>query len=538
MLPDVNRGMSRKPLVAIMVLLALCLSFYAYVYAEKRIDRANDSRHLSFEHADALRHSSDDLTRMVRTYVVTGDPVYRQAYQDIIDIREGRMLAPEGYDAAYWDVALAGGEAPRLEQGAGIPLMEQVRQAGVTAEELAQLTEAKAHSDALTTRELEAMHLAETGGEAGRAQAVSMLHDATYHRAKAAIMGPINRFYQLMDARTLAEVHEAERTAVVFRLIFVAFTLAAALLLWRTHRELRAILGGTAAQVHAAITRIGRGELGAPVTARPVPPGSVLDGLDEMLGKLRDIEAARRRAADELGRKNDALARSNAELEAFAYVASHDLREPLRNVTSFSTLLARRLEGRLSEEEHELLKIVTDAAMRMDSLVRDLLEVSRVGRTDQEFHPVPIAEVVGQALDSLRIQIQGADAVVEVPADLPVVVGNAEELYRVFMNLVGNALKYRRTARPVIKIRCLPENGTGWRFEIEDNGIGIENGQGYEERIFRLFQRLHQRDEHGGGTGIGLPICRKIVNRHGGQIWAQSPGPGLGTTIVFTLPRT
>lgn len=256
---------------------------------------------------------------------------------------------------------------------------------------------------------------------------------------------------------------------------------------------------------------------------------------ERLLVLVRDI-TERKLAEKALQEKNWALERSNAQLEAFAYVASHDLREPLRNVTAFSALLARRLKDRLRSDEVEILDILVDGASRMDALVRDLLEVSRVGRGDQPFAPVDLAEVVSLACDSLRMQIQSVGARVEVPPALPVLTGNAAELTRVFMNLLANALKYRGPAPPVIAIRCTPESGGEWRIEVRDNGIGIERGQGYEERIFGLFQRLHRRAEYGGGTGIGLTICRKIVDHHGGRIRVESDGPGRGTTVIIILP--
>ncbi len=262
------------------------------------------------------------------------------------------------------------------------------------------------------------------------------------------------------------------------------------------------------------------------------PPG----GRPYVLGFHTDITQAKAVEA-QLRDKNQALERSNADLEAYAYVASHDLREPLRNITSFSTLLNRRLQGRLNTEEQEFIKIVTDAANRMDCLVRDLLEVSRVGRSERDMHPVSLSDLAMAARDSLRSQMETANATIEIASRLPLVMGNDEELYRVLLNLFGNALKYHG-ARPVrITVDCRTDGPELWRIIVADNGIGIEQGKGYEERIFGLFQRLHQRDEYGGGTGIGLPICRKIVHRHGGRIWAESDGPDRGTRIVFTLPK-
>jgi light-regulated signal transduction histidine kinase (bacteriophytochrome) len=254
------------------------------------------------------------------------------------------------------------------------------------------------------------------------------------------------------------------------------------------------------------------------------------------LGFHTDITLAKT-VEEELRDKNQALQRSNAELEAFAYVASHDLREPLRNVTSFSTLLARSLEGKLNDDERDYIKIVTDAANRMDSLVRDLLEVSRVGRSERAMVPVPLNELAESARNGLRSQMQAADARIEIASPLPMVMGNDDELYRVLLNLLGNALKYHGPEPVRIVLDCRADGPEMWRFTVADNGIGLETGKGYEERIFGLFQRLHQRDEYGGGTGIGLPVCRKIIERHGGRIWAESEGQGLGTRIVFTLPK-
>ncbi len=259
-------------------------------------------------------------------------------------------------------------------------------------------------------------------------------------------------------------------------------------------------------------------------------------GASYTLGFHSDITQAKLVEA-ELRDKNQALERSNADLEAYAYVASHDLREPLRNITSFSTLLSRRLEGRLQDEEREFVKIVTDAANRMDCLVRDLLEVSRVGRSGQEMQPVSLTILAVSAQDSLRTQIEAAHASIEIRDPLPQIMGNGEELYRVFLNLFVNAMKYHGPDPVHICVECQSDGPELWRITVTDNGIGLEPGKGYEERIFGLFQRLHQRDQYGGGTGIGLPICRKIIQRHGGRIWAESDGPGRGTRFLITLPR-
>jgi PAS domain S-box-containing protein len=258
--------------------------------------------------------------------------------------------------------------------------------------------------------------------------------------------------------------------------------------------------------------------------------------IDHFVALVQDI-TDRKRFEDELTKKNEALERSNAELESYAYVASHDLREPLRNITTFTAMLGRSLEGRLENDDREFLKIITDAAKRMNSLVLDLLEVSRVGRSEQAMRPVALYEVITKAQDSLKAHIEATNTTIEISSDLPMINCNQEEFYRVFLNLFTNAMKYHSDRPPMIEITCQSEGMTSWRLQIKDNGIGIEAGYGYEERVFGLFQRLHQRDEFGGGTGIGLPICRKIINRHNGRIWVESEGLGKGTSVFITLPK-
>ena len=261
------------------------------------------------------------------------------------------------------------------------------------------------------------------------------------------------------------------------------------------------------------------------------PDGSPIKGV----GTVQDI-SDRKEAERVLQEKNAALERSNADLESFAYVASHDLREPLRNVTAYSTLLERRLAGRLGDDEREFLKFVHDGAMRMDALVRDLLEFSRVGRTGEPPVAVSLDKVVANACRSLTAAIKEADGKIDIPPDLPRVMARPDDLERVLTNILGNALKYRSPeVPPRIEIGCIPD-GAMWRLSIRDNGIGIQPGQGYEDRIFRLFQRLHQKHEYNGGTGIGLAVCKKIVEHHGGRIWVESAGVGQGSTFHLTLP--
>ena len=247
---------------------------------------------------------------------------------------------------------------------------------------------------------------------------------------------------------------------------------------------------------------------------------------------IAEISAAENLLRD----KNKALETSNAELEYFAYVASHDLREPLRNVTAYSTLLGKRLQGRLSDEEQEFLHFIHQGGLRMDGLVRDLLDFARVGRHGDPMTALDMEESVFMATNNLRLQIAECNATVSAKPPLPRLKGWSRELTSLLQNLIANALKYRRPDHPPeITLSCQRE-GAFWHFQLSDNGIGLAQGQGYEERIFKLFQRLHQQEQFGGGTGVGLALCKRVVEHHGGQIWVHSDGTDQGCTFHFTLP--
>ena len=232
----------------------------------------------------------------------------------------------------------------------------------------------------------------------------------------------------------------------------------------------------------------------------------------------------------ELAERANELARSNAELERFAYVASHDLQEPLRMVGSFTQLLAKRYRGRLDSDADEFIGFVVDGVNRMQSLITDLLEYSRVGRTTKPFGPADLDDALARALANLRGAVQESGALIE-QAPLPRVWGDSTQLLRLFQNLIGNAIKFRSTDSPRVKISA-ESVGDHWVISVRDNGIGIDPG--YFERIFVLFQRLHDRSRY-PGTGIGLAVCKKIVELHGGTIWLESQ-PGQGACFRFTMP--
>jgi PAS domain S-box-containing protein len=256
-----------------------------------------------------------------------------------------------------------------------------------------------------------------------------------------------------------------------------------------------------------------------------------------MIGIIHDI-TEQRAAAAELRRKtleleeiNKELHRSNAELEQFAYVASHDLQEPLRMVASYCQLLQRRYKEKLGADADEFIGYAIDGSRRMQQLINDLLSYSRVGRKGSDFETLDFSEVINEALRNLHVAIAESGATIEI-ANMPKIVGARLLLTQLIQNLVGNAIKFHRDGvSPIVHVTASREEAS-WHIAVEDNGIGIE--QNYLDRVFLIFQRLHERDKY-AGTGIGLAIAKKVIEYHSGRIWIEST-PGQGSRFHFTLP--
>jgi len=246
---------------------------------------------------------------------------------------------------------------------------------------------------------------------------------------------------------------------------------------------------------------------------------------------LRDF-AERERLVDALASRGAALARSNRELEQFAYIASHDLQEPLRMVGSYTQLLEQRYGPQLDDDAREFLRYAREGANRMRDLIDALLSYSRIDTRAQAFRPVSMEKVLDVALTNLRASVEAANATITRSA-LPDIEGDPVQLGQVLQNLIGNAIKFRGPNPPHIWVSA-ERRGAVWQFAVRDDGIGI--APEYQDRVFIIFQRLHSREEY-PGTGIGLAVCKKVVERHGGRLWVESTGtPGQGSTFYFTVP--
>lgn len=353
---------------------------------------------------------------------------------------------------------------------------------------------------------------------------------AAFDAARASV-ATLRRDLDGMRREAVADLERATDVTraclIIAGLLFVLSTLA----VWLT---LRRAVGVPLAHLAVASRRVAAGEHDLEIT----PDGS--KDVRELTG---DIEAMRGQIVRELAALEEAraqlelqaadLRRSNEELEQFAYVASHDLQEPLRKVASFCQMLERRYGGQFDERGQQYIDFAVDGAKRMQILINDLLAFSRVGRVGIEaFQEVDLGDALDEALENLSTAIEEAGAQVEIEGELPCVRGDAALLAGVFQNLIGNAIKFRGDDPPRVTVTTTPDGDGGWRIEVVDNGIGIEPE--YADRIFVIFQRLHAKDDY-PGTGIGLAMTRKIIEYHRGRIWLE-PGSGPGARFAFTLP--
>jgi signal transduction histidine kinase len=334
----------------------------------------------------------------------------------------------------------------------------------------------------------------------------------------------------------LTEVDQAEAYAPIVSLrnntlgIGLGMGLAVVLLGLGFTRTITGPLG----QLVRGTREVGRGNLDYRLSAQTNDEiGEVARAFNRMTENLQSTIVSRDTLAKEVAarkRMERELRRSNEELQQFAYVASHDLQEPLRMVSSFTQLLSRRYRDELDQDAQDFIDYAVDGANRMQDLINDLLAFSRVNTRGESLVPVDAGAALGQARANLRLALEDSRGLI-TNEDLPRVMADEGQLVRVFQNLLGNAIKYAGEEPPRIHISA-ERQAEMWRFAVEDNGIGIEPQ--YHERIFIIFQQLHGREEY-GGTGIGLAICKRIVERHGGQIWVES-ALGEGATFYFTLP--
>ncbi|MFI6980654.1 ATP-binding protein [Embleya sp. NPDC050154] len=483
-------------------LLALVIVISAVVGA-LAISRLNDSRHTVLDRLEPaanaalrLENALIDQETGVRGWIIGGDPSLREPYT------QGR--AEE--NRAYADLERL---LPKSDEG------DRLR---------ADLAEVGTRARAWRTGYAEpalADRAATIGGllpdqgkrlfDAVRAATAAQQADLGDERARA-------REELSRDATTLTA------TLIAVAALFTGLVLLVALVFRRMVTRPLEHLGEQVRKVtEGRYNQVLTGRGPAEITALAYDVSSMRDRIVE---ELHSTEAARALIDEQA----EDLRRSNAELEQFAYVASHDLQEPLRKVASFCQLLEKRYKGQLDERADQYIAFAVDGAKRMQTLINDLLAFSRVGRLDTERGDVDLRECLDHALHALAAAREESGA--SITADpLPTVPGDGLLLGQLVQNLVGNAIKFHAEEVPRVHLGARWD-GEQWEFSCVDNGIGIEPQ--YADRIFVIFQRLHPKDAY-GGTGIGLAMCKKIVEYHGGRIWLDAEGTG-GTTIRWTLP--
>ncbi|WP_309134782.1 ATP-binding protein [Cellulomonas sp.] len=448
-----------------------------------------------------------DAETGLRGYALTGDPVTLEPYHRSLDgsadfERTARAVADLSGDATILEDYDAARDAARVwYQDHAEPLIAQIEDEGVASVRPEQVEEGRVYFDevrASVGAYLE--HLRTVRGAAGQ------------------------------ELQRMTNLSAVLLTTVVLTSVVVGLLVWGALRRWVVEP-----VDALAADARA----VAEGDLDHQVAVQG--PGEIEElahdveqmrvALVAQLGELRASRAEIADAHDRLTEQAEELRRSNRDLEQFAYVASHDLQEPLRKVASFTQLLQKRYGGQLDERADQYIEFAVDGAKRMQRLIQDLLGFSRVGRIGGEVVDVDLGKALERSLDQLDERLTEAGA--EVTHDpLPVVRGEEALLVQLFQNLVGNAVKFRHPERPPrvhIGVRRVEDS---WELECRDNGIGIDPQ--YAERVFVIFQRLHAKDVY-EGTGIGLALCKKIVEFHGGRIWIPET-EGEGTTIRWTLP--
>ncbi|MFD4989887.1 CHASE3 domain-containing protein [Streptomyces sp. NPDC058374] len=506
------QGWVRLVLVALVVVVLGCTAAAGALLSRTNdrtnelVDRIQPARSIAFQ----LEKSLLDQETGVRGYALTGDASFLTPYEEGQAGERDQVARIERYigdDTRFAD------DVERIEKSAAEwrreqaePLIAAVREGGPQAATAVDVTESKLQFDYLRD-----------------------LFDAQQNHLEEA---RVATRAELDDARSVRDI-----VLIVVLVVFVLAVVVLALLLHRmVGRPLDSLLTASGRVREGDFER--RIEVGGPSDLRAV--GAAVEAMRRRL--VDELVAARTREAL-LSGQTDELRRSNAELEQFAYVASHDLQEPLRKVASFCQLLEKRYSAELDDRGRQYIDFAVDGAKRMQVLINDLLTFSRVGRVGDAWQQTSLDGALDRALGNLELAVEESGAVVVRDTPLPEISGDPTTLAMLWQNLVGNALKFRRPDVPSrIVVDCVREDDDTWHLSVTDNGIGI--APEFSEKVFVIFQRLHAKDAY-GGTGIGLALCRKIVEFHGGRIWLEpvtgtgedgDAGAVQGTSVHFTLP--
>jgi len=535
-------------------LIALLVGIFTVMMLEVQNQRAlsaSEQQHYeSYKLADQLRQSSDDLTRMARTYVVTGDPRYEEYFRRILAIRNGEAPRPENYDGVYWDLLTATGEKPTPD-GPPIALQELMRRLNFRDEEFAKLREAQANSDALVALEDRAMAAVKglypdtegnytVRGEPDLELARQIMHGDAYHRAKAEIMRPIDDFLAMVEARTEHELsaHQDRRrrlalTALALTGLAVGLVALASVLV---HRRVSRPVDELA---HAA-RRVEGGDYGGRVAVRAQDEIGLLSrAFNQMSAAIeRDVEE-RQHTAEQLAQAREAAESANRAKSAFLANMSHELRTPMNAIIGYSEMLLEDAEDEGNEDAAGDLKKIRAAGKHLLALINDVLDLSKIeaGKMDlylESFEISPMVDEVATTIDAL-VQKNDNRLRVEVDPSLGTMRADLTKVRQALFNLLSNAAKFTHAGEIGLEVRGERKDGVDWvRMAVRDSGVGIP-----PDKLDHVFEEFSQAEESTsreyGGTGLGLPISRRFCQMMGGDITVEST-LGEGSTFTIRLP--
>ncbi len=539
---------------AFLLLLGGILFAMLLVVGQQRVlIEAETRRHESYKLADELRQSSDDLTRMARTYTVTADARYEEYFQRILDIRNGKAPRPVGYSGIYWDFVTASGEKPTAD-GPAVGLETLMQRAGFAEDELALLREAKARSDALVALEARALAAVKglsadaagaytVKGAPDLALARSLLHGPEYHRAKAEIMRPIARFLEHVEVRTQAELaglrtREQRLSWVALGLAGAAALLLGAGIVYQRRRLIRPL-----AQLAEGASRIAQGDY---TTRLEGPDGATNDEVAQLRRAFNQMSSAiardvgeRERAAAALAQAREAAEAASRAKSTFLANMSHELRTPMNAVIGYSELLAEELADAGLEEHLADLGKITAAGKHLLSLINDILDLSKIeaGRMDLFLERVEVRPMLEEVLSTAEplVAKQGNTLARDFADELGTVRADQTKLRQVLLNLLSNAAKFTHEGRITLAARR-ERAGDDERLvlAVTDSGIGIA-----ADKLEKVFAEFSQADDsttrNYGGTGLGLTISRRFCRMMGGDLTVEST-PGRGSTFTVRVP--